>query len=103
MEMLRSSEFHETQYEDTAEAGDVLFLQLAAVESQAVPVLKHLCVEADKLIFHPSRSRVSPKVSAMARDEHIRTMYIRVRQLFGRTYITEIGVNQVGGDILSMP
>ena len=84
------------QYETILKAGDILFLQLAVVESQVVPVLQEIHTKADGSNFHPLRSLTPMASPPDSLEMPIEILYARVRELFGRTYISELGCDGEG-------
>lgn len=92
-----------TDYEIMQKAGEVLLTRLAAVESLTVPVLKCIPAKSPGPDLQPSRSRVSPQDPGLVGDDSVKALSIRVQNLFRRTYISKIVVDQAGDGILSIP
>ena len=89
-------------------AREVLLPQLAAVESQVVPILRGMPSEAASVLdLQPSRSRVGPDSGIFDPEsklfDPVKTLWIRVTNLFGRAYMSEIGFDQGGDGTLSIP
>lgn len=96
----RSTEQSKSIFKDewirTLRSSDLVFLRCATVEVETVPLLKQICADSGTLDVHPARSFVAPPGSSLRTTEPARTLFIRERELFGRTYISEIGLNQAG-------
>lgn len=86
------------QDEPAVESGGTLFTQLAVVQSQKVPVLKQIRT-GNGLNCHASRSNDA----IVEGGGQTRTLSIRIRNIFGRTYISDIGINQLDEGVLSTP
>lgn len=85
-------------------AREVLSTQLAAVESHVVPVLRGIPNEAASFLdLQPSRSRVSSHDPDSGLFGPVKALWIRVTNLFGRTYISEVGFDRGGNGTLSIP
>lgn len=85
------------------EAGDVLFTQLATVEFQTVPVLRSMPRETPNLDIRLRRSRALFWGLALLGDDPVKTLCAHVKNLYGRTYLSEICFDQTGNSILSIP
>lgn len=90
------------EFETMLKAGEVLFTRLAAVESQVVPTLKSISSRTTLVNLLPLKAPASLPDQFMSnvRDTFL---WIRPTNIFGRAYISEVGVGQRRSGVLSIP
>lgn len=91
------------EYKAMLEAREVLFTQLATVESQAVPALKSIPSTPALVDLRTHRSRVSLRGQLLVNDSPATFLWIRVTNIFGRPYISEVGLDKRSSGALSIP
>lgn len=99
----RNISLTDAQYEPIRNSGNVLFAQLATVEYLTLPMLKRTPSGQPSFDLQPLRSPVSLQGWSTTKDVPVKSLWVRISNIFGRGYISEIGVDQSGDDVLSVP